>query len=156
MVQVLDFGQEARSFLAGGDFLGFERLEFLGAGFDGIAFGIAIGVGMGSLDDAQVVEEEGDAAGLTKGARLKNIADLRRGAVAAIGEALDDHRDFVRREPLVGDQLEVDLLLGLPGPLLDGALDGVAIARGLLRLLDGGGEARVEIRVRTCRVWPRR
>ena len=128
-VEVLDLGEEARAFLAGGNFLGFERLDFLRAGFDGIAFGVAVGVGVGGFDDAEVVEEEGDAAGLAEGAGLEDIADLRRGAVAVVGQALDDHRHFVRREALVGDQFEVDLLVGLPGALLDGALDGVAIAR---------------------------
>ena len=95
---------------------------------------------MRAFDHAEVVEEKGDAAGLAEGARLEDIADLRRGAIAAIGEALDDHRDFVRGKPLVGDELEADLLLGLPGALLDRALDRVFITRGLLRLLDGGGE----------------
>ena len=105
---------------------------------------------MGGFDDAEVIEEEGDAAGLAERAGLEEIADFRRGAVAVVGEALDHHRHFVRREALVGDQLEVDLLIGLAGALLDGALDGVLIARGLLRLLDGGGEARVQVGVRAA------
>ena len=130
MVEVLDLGQEARALLARGNFFGFERLEFLRAGFDGIAFGVAVGVGVGGFDDAEVVEEERDAAGLAEGAGLKEIADFGRGAIAAVGQALDHHRHFVRRKALVGDQLEVDLLLGLAGALLDGAFDGVAIARG--------------------------
>ena len=60
-------GEEARAFLARGDFLGFERLDFLGAGFNGIPFGVAVDVGVGGFDDAEVVEEEGDAAGLAEG-----------------------------------------------------------------------------------------
>ena len=58
VVQVLDLGEEARALLACGDFFGFERFDFLRAGFDGIAFGIAVGVGVGRFDDAEVVEEE--------------------------------------------------------------------------------------------------
>ena len=105
---------------------------------------------MGGFDNAEVVKEEGDAAGLAEGARLKYITNLRRGAITAIGEAFDDHRDFVWREPLVGDQLEADLFLGLSGALLDGALDGVLVARGLLRLFDGGVKARVQVRGRAA------
>ena len=153
-VEILDLGQEARAFLACGDFFGFERLDFLRAGLDGIAFGVAVGVGVGGFDDAEVVEEEGDAAGLAEGAGLEEVADFRRGAVAVVGQALDDDRHLVRGEAFVGDQLEVDLLVGLAGALLDGALDGVAIDEAFLAfstaaasraLRSGSGR----------RVWPR-
>jgi len=49
--------------LARGDFLGFERLDFLGAGFDGISFGVAVDVGVGGFDDAEVVEEKATLPG---------------------------------------------------------------------------------------------
>ena len=70
MVEVLDFRQEARPLLAGGNFLWLEGLNFLRAGFNGIPFRVAVHVGVGGFDDAEVVEEEGDAAGLAEGARF--------------------------------------------------------------------------------------
>ena len=102
------------------------------------------------LDDTAVVEEEAHAAGLAEGAGLEKIADFRRGAVPVVGETLDDDGHLVRREALIDDRLVGDLFVGLAGAFLDGALDGVPVHGGLLGLLDGGGQARVRVRVRAA------
>src|SRR4029077_12137401 len=78
---------------------------------------------------------------------LEDVADFRGGAVPAVGEALDDNRHLMRSEAFVSHQLEADLVVGLPGALLDRALDGVAINRRFAGFLDGGGKARVEVGV---------
>ena len=98
---------------------------------------------MSGFDNAEVVEEKGNAAGLAKGARFEQVADFRRGPVAVIGQTFDNDWDFVRRKTFVGDQLKFDLFVGLTGAFLDRALDGVAIDRGLPRLFDRGGQARI-------------
>ena len=58
VVEVLDFRQKPRALLAGGNFLGFQRLDFLRARFNGIAFGIAIRIGMRGFDGVEAAWEE--------------------------------------------------------------------------------------------------
>ena len=57
-------GQKARALLAVGNFIGFERFDFVRASFDRIALGIAVRVRMRGFDDAEMIEEKRDAAGL--------------------------------------------------------------------------------------------
>ena len=105
MVEVFDLGEKTRAFLACGNFLGFERLDFLRAGFDRIAFGIAVRVRVRGFDDAEVIEEKRDAAGLAERTGLEQIADFRRGAIAIVGQAFHDDGHFVRREAFIDDRL---------------------------------------------------
>ena len=44
------------------NFFGFQRLNFLCAGFDGISFGVAFEIGVCRFDYAQVIEEKCHAA----------------------------------------------------------------------------------------------
>jgi len=96
-------------------------------------------------DDALAVEDVGDAAGVGE---LTAVAGqgrphLRGRAVAVVGEALDEHRDTVRRVSLVGDALPVSAAGLGPGAALDRAVDVVVGDRGLLGLLDGVEERRI-------------
>ena len=150
MVEVFDFGEEARALRAFGRVFSFECFDFLGAGFDGIAFGIAIGIRVGGFDDAEVVEEKCDAAGLSERAGFEEIADLRRGAIAIVGEAFDDDGDFVRGETFVDDGFEIHFFIELAGAFFDGAFDGIAIDGGLFGFFDRDIKAGVEIGVRAA------
>src|SRR6185369_3882019 len=98
---IFDLRQETRALLACGNFFGFERFQFLRASLNGIAFGIAVGVSVGGFDDAEVVEKESHATWRAKRAGLKQVANLRRRAVAVFCQTLDYDRHLVRTEPLV-------------------------------------------------------
>ena len=58
----------------------------------------------------------------------------------------------MRREPLVGDQLEVHLLVRLARALLDRTLNSVAIDRSLAGLLGRRRQPRVQVRVRAAQL----
>jgi hypothetical protein len=150
VIQIFNLGEKSRAFGAFGRIFGFERLDFLRACFDGIAFGIAVYIGVSGFDDAEMVEEKGDAAGLTERAGFEQITDFRRGAIAIVGEAFDDDGDFVGRETFVDDGLEIDLFIQLAGAFFDGALDGIAIDGSLFGFFDRDIEAGVEIGVRAA------
>ena len=45
MVEVLDLREKPRALLSGGNLVGFKRFNFLRAGFDGVGFRVAIGIG---------------------------------------------------------------------------------------------------------------
>src|SRR5208337_4804297 len=81
MVKVLDLREKTRALLSGGNLVGFQRLDFLRAGLDGVRFRVAVRVGMRGFDHAEVVEEKADAARLAERAGLEQIADFRRRAV---------------------------------------------------------------------------
>ena len=69
MVEVFDLRQKPRALLSGGNFIGFERFNFLRAGFNGIAFGVAVGVGVRGFDDPEMIEEKRDTARLHRASR---------------------------------------------------------------------------------------
>ena len=119
------------------------------------AFGIAIGVGVGGFDDAEMIEEKGDAAGLAERTGLENVADFGGGAVAIIGQAFHDDRHFVRREAFVSDEFKNDFFLSQARAFFDGALDGVAGDGAFAGLFNGGGEAGIENPGPRRRVWRR-
>ena len=119
-------GEEGGADVAWGDFFGVEVFDVLGAGFDGVVFGGAGAVGVDGFDDAEVFEEEGDAAWGAEGAGFEEGADFGAGAVAVIGEGFDHHGDFVRGEAFVDDGFELGFFGTLAGAGFDGALDGVA------------------------------
>ena len=102
---------------------------------------------MAGFDHAEMVEEETDAARLAERTGFENIPDFRRGAIPVIGQALHHDGHLVRSEALVGNGLEVHLLIGQAGAFLDGAFDGVAVNRVLAGFLDRRRKARVEVRV---------
>jgi enoyl-[acyl-carrier protein] reductase I len=54
VVKILDLREKTRALLPGGNFFRFERLDFLRPGFNGVAFGVAVGVGMRGFDHAQL------------------------------------------------------------------------------------------------------
>ena len=84
------------------------RLAVLGAGLDRrLEHGIGIGGIGGVADLADAVELEADAAGLAeRAAELgERGAHLGRGAVAVVGQRLDDHRDAARAVALVAHLL---------------------------------------------------
>jgi len=145
VIEILDLGDEARAFVAFGNFLGFERLDFLSSGFDRIAFGVAVRISVRAFNHAEMVEEKGDAARIAERASLENAADVGSGAVAVVGEAFDHERDFVGREAFVGDEFVVNFFVGETSTLFDGAFDGVSGHGTLARFLDGGGKACVQV-----------
>src|SRR5690606_38329870 len=79
----------------------------------------------------------------------KRGPDVGRGAVAVVGEALDEQRDPVGPVPLVHHRLVVGATGLLARAALDRALDVVVRYGVLLRLLDGVVERRVAGRVAT-------
>ena len=94
-----------------------------------------------------MVEHEGDRAGLGQVAAGsgERRAHLAGGAVAVIGQDLDDHSDPARAIALVADLV---IALGIPaGRLLDRAID--VVLRHVLRARrqHGGAQARVHRRV---------
>src|SRR2546421_11794547 len=147
-VEVFDFRDVTGADVTFGNFLRFQRFHVLRAGFNCVGFRVARFVFVRGFHHAQAVEEETDAAGRTERTGAKEMANLGRGAVAVVGEALDDDRDFVRRESFVCHQFINHFFTGLAGAFPDGALDGVARYRGLARRLQRRVQPRVEIGVR--------
>ena len=122
-------------------------VDVLGAGLDRgheVVLGVLLGV---DDDDALLVEEVGDRAGLAEVAAVlgEQVADLRPGAVAVVGHRLDEHRDAARAVALVDDGLPVLGVRAGAGALGDRPLDVVLGHRGVLGLLHG------ERRARRCR-----
>ena len=72
---------------------------------------------------------------------------LAGGAIAVVGQALDQDRYAVGRVTLVGDGLPVGAAGLFPGPAFTGLFDVVVGYRTLFRLLDGVVESRVARRV---------
>ena len=99
--------------------------------------------------DALAVEQVGHRARVGHRAAVAGHRDahLGGGAVAVVGQALDEHRDAVGAVALVHDRLVVGAAGLQAGAALDRALDVVVRDRGLLRLLDGVVERRVAGRV---------
>ena len=149
-VEIFDLGEEARAFGAFGSFFSFERLDFLCAGFDGVAFGIAILIGMRGFHDAEVIEEKRDAARLAERAGFEKISDFGRGAIAIVGETFHDNGDFMRRKTFVDDGFKIHLFIQLAGAFFDRALNGIAIDGGLFGFFNRDIKAGVEIGVRAA------
>lgn len=150
VIQILDFRDEPGSLLAFLHFVGFEGFDLLGAGFNRVGLGIAVSVRMIPFDNPHMVKKEGNAAWLAQGAALENPPDVGGGAVAVIGEALNDQRHFVRGESFISDQLVGDFFLGEAGAFFDCAFDRIAGDRGLSGLFDRGGEAGIQIDFRAA------
>ncbi len=58
MVEFFDGGQKARTLLSGGNFISFERFDFVRAGLDRIGFRVAVRVRMRGLDNTKMIEEK--------------------------------------------------------------------------------------------------
>ena len=102
--------------------------DVLGAGVDRdhqVVLGVALAV---DHDDALLVEQVGDGAGLAEVAAVlgEGVADLGAGAVAVVGQRLDEDRDAAGAVALVDDGLERSASAPSPVPL--------AIARSMLSL----------------------
>ena len=99
--------------------------------------------------DALAVEQERHRARVGQRAAVAGHrgADLHRGAVPVVGEALDEHRDAGRAVALVHDRLVVRAAGPRRRAALDRAVDVVVGDRRLLGLLDGVVERRVAGRV---------
>src|SRR5690606_16066907 len=106
---------------------------------------------LGDDDDPLAVEEVRDRARVGEAPTVagQGRPDLGRGAVAVVGEALDEQGDTAGRIALVGDRLVVGRSGLVPGAALDGTVDVVVGDRGLLGLLDRIEEGRVARRVGT-------
>ena len=122
-------------------------LEILGAGFDGSGFGVSAGAVSLALDHPQMFEVPADRARVGELPLAEEHSDAHGSAVLVVGEALDDHRDPVRRKALIGDLLIMDLAVQQPGAFLDGTLEGVLGHGGTLGLVDGLAQPRVHVRV---------
>ncbi len=96
-------------------------------------------VGLGDRDHALAAEVVGDAARIRHRAAVARHrgAHICRGAVAVVGEALDQEGDAVRAVALVHDRVVIDGLARKTGTALDRAIDVVVGHRGLLGLLHG-------------------
>ena len=95
-----------------------------------------------------MIEEKRHAAGRAHRTALEQIADFRRGAVAIVRQALDDHRHFVRGETFIDDRFNRHFFTGQARAFFDGALDGLPIDGGFFGLFNGGGQARVQVGIR--------
>src|SRR5690606_14647034 len=95
------------------------------------------------------VEHVGHRARVGEGAAVagERDADLGRGPVAVVGEALDQHGHPAGGVALVGDGLPVGAARLLTGAPLAGALDVVVGDGVLLRLVDGVVEGGVGVGV---------
>ena len=151
----------------GGDLA--DRLEGAGDGVAGLVGGDVIGTGVdrgfehrvaarlgGGIDDlADAGEHEGDRAGLAQvAAELgEQRAHVGGGAVAVVGQRLDDDGNAARAIALVADLV---IALGIvAGGLLDGALDVVLRQVFGTGVLDGEAQAGIG-RDREGRPWRRR
>ena len=125
------------------------RLDVLGARLDGRFHDLVFRADGGGIGDlAQPVEHEGHRAGFTKvaAALVEGGADRGGGAVAVVGQRLDDHAYAAGAEALVADVLEI-VGVGALG-LLDRPLDVVA-GHGLgAGVVDRQAQARIGVRVR--------
>src|SRR5436190_15538343 len=121
--------------------------EILRPGFNGVRFCIAVGIRMRGLDYAQMIEEEGNAARLSERTGAKQMSNLRRGAVAIVGETLDDHGNFVRRKSFVGDKFKTYLFISQAGALFDRPFNGISRDRTFAGLLHRRSQPRVQVRV---------
>ena len=121
----------------------------LGPGVDGghqVVLGVARGV---HHQLALLLEQVVDRAGLAQVAVElgEGVADLGAGAVAVVGQRVDQQRHPAGPVALVDDPLEgLGVLIG-PGALVDGPLDVVLGHRVVLGLLHGQGERRVALDV---------
>src|SRR6185369_1575441 len=126
----------------------FARYDVVGAGLDrGIQHGVVGGDAAVVFDDAGAVEHGGDRAGFAEiAARFgEEGADVGGGAVAVVGQRLDDDGDAAGAVTLVADLVIVLALIA--ERLLDGALDIVLRHVLLARRDDGGAQARVHVGV---------
>src|SRR5688572_15002871 len=119
---------------------------FVGAGFDG-RFQHGVGVaGIARIGDRRdAAELEGHRSGLAQSSAIfgEGGADIRRGAVAVVGQRLDDDGDAAGAEAFVA---HLFIILGVAAlALLDGALDHVLGHALRLGREDGGAEARIVI-----------
>src|SRR2546421_7928119 len=128
-----------------------EVVDLLGAGVEYRAEHVVLGqrAGLGDDDDALAGEQVRDAAGVGEVAAVagQRGAYLGGGAVAVVGQALDEDGDAVGPVPLVLDRLVVGAAGLLAGAPLDRAVDVVVGDRVLLGLLDGVVEGGVTGRV---------
>ena len=93
------------------------------------------------------VEADGTAGGQRAVALGQGGTDFGGGAVAVVGQALDDQADAGRRVALVYDVLVVGATGFFTRAALDGALDVVGRHGRFLGLVDGVVQRRVAIRV---------
>ena len=124
-------------------------LHVLGAGVDRrhhVVLAVAVAV---DHDDAFFLEVPGDRAGLPEAAAVgrERVADLGAGAVAVVGQRLDQDRDPGRAVALVEDVFVVGAVVAGPGAGVDRFLDFVLGHRRFARLLHGGAEGRVALDV---------
>ena len=77
----------------------------------------------------------------------EGVADLGAGAVAVVGQRLDQDRRAARPVALEDDPLDRRRIGAGAGPAVDRPLDVVLGHRGVARLLHRGGEGRVGVRV---------
>ena len=77
----------------------------------------------------------------------ERVAHVAAGAVAVVGQRLDEHRDAAGAVALVEDGLVALGVGALAGAALDRALDVVLGHRGVLGLLHGQRERRVAVDV---------
>lgn len=65
-VEIADLSQKPRALLTFGNFVRFERFDFLSASFNRVAFGIPVEIGVGGFHDAEMIEEKADTPGLAE------------------------------------------------------------------------------------------
>ena len=125
------------------------RSDVVGAGVDRrdqVVLGVALAV---DEDHALLLELPGDRARLAEAAAglVEGVADLRAGAVAVVGQRVDEDRRAAGAVALVDDPLDLLVAGARPGAAVDRPLDVVLGHRVALRLLDRGGEGEVRVRV---------
>ena len=121
----------------------------LGAGIDrGEQVLLAVAVGVDD-DHALLLELPGDRARLAEAAAVlvEGVAHLRAGAVAVVGQRLDQDRRAARAVALIDDTLDLLVAARGPGAAVDRPLDVVLGHRVAARLLDRRGEGEVRVGV---------
>ena len=123
--------------------------DVLGTRVQGREHEIVLGGGVVLQDDEPLaLELPCHRAGLghRPAVAAQDVLDLRGRAVAVVGEALDEHRDAVRRVALVGHGL-VAHALEVAGPALDRAFDRVDRHRRVARLLHHRAQGGIALEV---------
>jgi tetratricopeptide (TPR) repeat protein len=124
-----------------------ERLDFIGASFDGGGFAVRIGVRVMGLHQAGVIEEKLVPACRAELPLFEKHAYLWRRPIDVVGINLDDDRHLLRGVTLEDDVFDGELFCADARALFYGAVDGLAIDTFLLGLLNGGKKARVRPRI---------
>lgn len=125
-----------------------ERLEIVGAGFDGSFLGVFASVGMIGLDDAGMIKQEFIAAWRPELAAFEKLADFRRSPIVVVGQNLHNDRHFVGSIAFENNVFERQFFVANTSTFFDRAFDDVARDAGFARFFNGSEQSRISGGVR--------